>query len=231
MIRCEPIQRHALSLSPASWDFAQAERKAIDAHWQRLVAANARLWNGEVLICTAAEVENGVLAARFTTTDFASFIAWRDWGWPDREARNCFGVPAVVSRDGELLMGIMAQSTLNAGRAYPPGGSLEPKDVRPDGSIDLHGSMAEEVGEETGLDLADARAGEYLAIFDGQRLAIVRRFDVDHSLADLKQAFAAHRARQAEPELDAIFGVRSRSQIDSRMPGYAQEIVRQYYSE
>lgn len=231
MICCEPIQRHALTLSPAPWDFAQAERKAIDAHWQQLVAANSRLWNGEVLICTSADVEAGVLSANLVVTDFASFIAWRDWGWPDRTVRNCFGVPAVVSRDGELIMGVMAQSTLNAGRVYPPGGSLEPKDVREDGSIDLHGSMAEELQEETGLDLARAREGELLAIFEGQRLAIVRRFDMDRSLSDIGQVFARHRACQAEPELETIFGVRSRSQIDSRMPGYAQEIVRQYYSE
>jgi 8-oxo-dGTP pyrophosphatase MutT (NUDIX family) len=230
-MRCEAITGFRLIRGPGSWGFANAERKAIDDHWRKLSESNPRIWNGEVLMCTAATVDDRVLSACFVTTDFASFIAWRDWGWPDRGARNCFGVPAVMSADGALLLGVMAATTLNAGRVYPPAGSLEPKDVNEVGEVDLQRSMAEELLEETGLDLAEARPGPLLAIFEGQRLAVVRRFDFNLSFAAMEDRFAAHRAAQAHPELDAILALRSRSQIDSRMPDFVHEITRRFLLE
>jgi hypothetical protein len=71
-----------------AWAFAERERDRIDTHWQRLASANPALWNGKVLMCHSAELTNGTLTGRFLTTDFASFVAWRDWGWPDRSVRN-----------------------------------------------------------------------------------------------------------------------------------------------
>ncbi len=47
------------------------------------------------------------------------------------------------------------------GKAYPPSGTLEPKDVRPeDGTVDIAGNMRTELLEETGFDLNEARPGE-----------------------------------------------------------------------
>ena len=228
MIRVERISAFDLNLGAEGWDFARAERAAIDAYWQRVIAERPFLWNGEVLICTNAEAQSGVLSARFTCSDFASYVAWRDWGWPDRGARSCFGVPAVMSADGALLVGIMGQRTLNAGKAYPPSGSLELRDVKPDGSVDLRASMATELAEETGLDLAMAKAGETIAIFEGQRLAVVQRHDFPMRFSDMEEVFANHSATGEHPELARIEAVRQISQIDSRMPVYAQEIIRQF---
>ena len=225
-IRVEPLAGLDLRLEPGGWAFATAERSRIAAHWRTRLAANPHLWNGNALICTAADVTGQVLSARFAITDYASFVAWRDWGWPDRDARNCFGVPVAVSADGALLFGIMGERTLNPGKCYPPSGSLERRDVLADGRVDIEGSMRIELAEETGLDANEAKAGPMLAIFDGQRLAVARSLEFPHSFATLAQRFAAHAAADAHPELAAIEAIRSRSQIDSRMPGYAQEIVR-----
>lgn len=228
MIRVHPISNLSLRCSDEPWRFAAEHRGEIDQHWAEVTAMKPDLWNGDVLLCTKAEVKGGKLAATFAKADYASFVAWRDWGRPDVKAWSCFGVPAVFSSDGALLVGVMSPWTLNAGKAYPPSGSLEPRDVLSDGSVDLMGSMVTELREETGLDLAHAEAGEMVAIFEGQRIAVTRRHDFPLPFEDIEQRFTRHNAAESKPELARIEGVRSASQIDSRMPPYAQEIIRYF---
>lgn len=229
MVRIEAISSLDLRLAEEGWDFADKRRDAIAAHWQRVTADKPFLWNGNVLLCNHATVKDGVFSARFVHTDYASFVAWRDWEVPDETVTSCFGVPAVFSSDGALLIGVMGRWTLNAGKAYPPSGSLEKRDVKADGSIDILGSMQTELREETGLDLGHSRSGEMVAIFEGPRIAIVRRHDFAHDFASLERIFEAHRRSEAEPELDAIEAVWDASQIDSRMPVYAREIIRYFH--
>ncbi len=228
MIRSVPITGHSLALVAGGWPFAAANRARIDQHWSEVTAKQTTLWNGQILICTDAQVDNGHFSAELVQTDYASFVAWRDWGRPDGTVCNCFGVAAAFSSDGALLLGVMAPWTLNAGKAYPPSGTLEPKDVRPDGTVDIAGNMRTELLEETGFDLNEARPGEMVAIFDGPRLAIAQRFDFALTFAEMERRFALHQAGEAQPELAAIEAVRSASQIDSRMPPYAAEMVRYF---
>lgn len=226
MIRAEPVTALDLRCTGGRWPFEAQNAEAIARHWGEVTSANPRLWNGRALICTRAAVEQGVFRAELAEIDYASFVAWRDWGRPDQSVVNCFGVPAVFSADGALLIGVMAGSTLNAGRAYPPSGSLEPRDVRPDGTVDLLGSMRSELLEETGLDLAEATPGPMAAIFEGPRLAVVQRFDVALSFAAIARRFAEHAATDPHAELAAVEALRHSSQIDSRMPGYVAELAR-----
>ena len=229
MIRVEAITGAELTVADGGWAFALAERRAIMAHWRKITGEKPFLWNGEVFICIAADIRDGVLRARLAHTDFASFVAWRDWGRPDAAAWNCFAAPAVMSSDGALLMGVMGEQTLNGGRTYPPSGSFEPRDVDAGGRVDVRGSMAAELREETGLDLATAEAGAMWAVFEGPRLAVVQRFDLPLTFTAVEAIFTAHRAAEAAPELARVAAIRGRSQIDSTMPGYAQEIVRQFF--
>lgn len=228
MIHTVPITGYSLSVSPGGWPFAIENRARIDAHWLQIKATHATLWNGQILICTEAGVSDGHCSARLVQTDYASFVAWRDWGRPDGAIRNCFGVPVAFSSDGALLMGVMAGWTLNAGKSYPPSGTLEPKDVREDGTVNLLGNMRTELFEETGLHLDEGWAGEMIAIFDGPRLAIAQRHDFPYSYAEIEDRFARHKASDPQPELDHIEPVTSASQIDSRMPPYAAEIIRYF---
>ncbi len=225
MNRIVPVSELRLGVSDAGWDFAAKYRAEIGRHWQLVAAEKPALWNGEVLLCTEAEVRDGVFIATLVKSDYASFIAWRDWGRPDQSVRNCFGVPAVFSNDGALLIGVMSGWTLNAGKAYPPSGTLEPKDIGSDGTVDVAGSMRGELLEETGLDLAEARAGEIVAIFEGPRLALARRYDFALSFAQMQARFARHQALEETPELAAIEAAWNGTQVDARMPGYAQDII------
>src|SRR5689334_10916768 len=120
-----PISSLDLHLHPGAWPFAEAEKLRITEHWRKLAEANPRIWNGDVLICTGAKIADAVLTGRFLKTDYASFVAWRDWGWPDKSVSNLFGSAIVHSADGALLYGRMAGHTLNPGKIYPPGGPLE----------------------------------------------------------------------------------------------------------
>lgn len=228
MIRVEPVTALDLRCTGQRWPFEVAQADAIARHWQTILAANPKLWNGRALICTAATVEQGLFRAELAEIDYASFVAWRDWGRPDASVVNCFGVPAVFTSDGALLMGVMSPATLNAGKVYPPSGSLEPSDARPDGTVDILANMRTELLEETGLDLAEARPGPMAAIFEGPRLAVVQRFDMDLSFAEMQRRFAVHAAQDAHAELSAIEALRHTSQIDSRMPGYVSELLRYF---
>jgi 8-oxo-dGTP pyrophosphatase MutT (NUDIX family) len=222
-----PILSLDLQLTPDRWDFALAERERIDAHWASLVAGNPGLWNGEVLMCSKVALAAGKLEARFIRSDYASLVAWRDWGSSAPDALNCFGSAAVMSADGALLFGRMAAHTLNAGRVYPPGGSLEPSDVMPDGRVDVHGSIARELAEEAGLDVQEAEQGGFLAIFDDRRrLALAQILRFADSSTRLERRVRDYLAREHKPELAGIEMISRRAQIDGTMPGFAQDLAR-----
>lgn len=230
MIRLEPITGMSLRLGEEAWRFAEENADAIRRHWDGLVAAKPTLWNGRTLLCRDARVEEGHFTAEFLAADYASFVAWRDWGRPDASVVNCFGVPAVFSSDGALLIGVMGHWTLNGGRAYPPSGTLEPKDVTSDGTVDVLGNMRTELLEETGLDLAEAEAGQMVAIFEGPRLALVQRHDFPLSFAEMERRFAAHKAVDQHPELERIEAIWKGGSADDRMPAFVAEIIRHFHA-
>lgn len=229
MIEVVPVTGLDLRCTGDGWPFAAANREAIDRHWTQIAAANPRLWNGRTLICTAAEVEHGTFRASLAETDYASFVAWRDWGRPDASVWNCFGVPAVFTSCGALVLGEMSGTTLNAGRLYPPAGSLEPHDVRGDATVDIIGSMHTEFREETGIDLSEAAPGAMVAIFEGPRLAVARRYDLPISFTELAARFAAHAASDPHAELAGLHALRHSSETDSRMLPYVAEIMRYFH--
>src|SRR4029079_16722885 len=122
------------------WDFAEKRRREIDMHFAALQQANPALWNGNVLLLHRSELSARVFRGAYLETDFASFITWRDWDWPDRAVNNCFGLGARRGSDGAFLLGVMGPHTANAGKIYFPGGTPDPRDVV-DGSVDLNLSI------------------------------------------------------------------------------------------
>ena len=89
-----------------------------------------------------------------TAPSAASFIAWRDWGFPDRAVRNCFAAGAIRASDGAFVLGVMGPQTANAGKIYFPAGTPDPGDVVGQ-EVDLAGSVRREIAEETGLGPGD----------------------------------------------------------------------------
>ena len=150
-----------LRVEPWPWPFAAARRAEIDSHFEAKKRKLPGLWNGRVLLGRNPRFADLLFGAEYFETDFASFLAWRDWGFPDPDVFNGFGMGALLSNDGAFALGEMGGHTANAGRIYFPAGTPDLDDVRTDARgkmLDIEGSVAREVEEETGLAPSDYRA-------------------------------------------------------------------------
>ena len=219
-----------LALRPAPWPFAEQRRADIDAHFALKQGEKPQLFNGRVLLARHPVFSPDRFSADFFETDFASFLAWRDWGFPDTSVFNGFGMGALRCSDGAFVMGEMGRHTANAGRIYFPSGTPDLDDIRGD-AVDIAGSVAREVEEETGLAPADYRAGaEWDCVVSGVAVAMIRVLDVDGSGDALRARIEANLARQHQPELAAIHLVRGRSDLTAAMPRFVTAFIERQFS-
>jgi 8-oxo-dGTP pyrophosphatase MutT (NUDIX family) len=178
------------------------------------------MWNGRVLLLRRGEISDGVLSGAYSEVDFASFIAWRDWGFPDKAIRNCFPMAALRSSDGAFLLGVMGRHTATAGQIYFPAGTPDPNDVEGD-KVDLERGVIRELIEETGLGPADFSAEpRWSATPLGQRLALMKIVQARDSAATLRERIRAFLASQRQPELLDIHVVRGVDDLRPTMPPY-----------
>lgn len=219
-----------LAVHPVVWPFAEERRDEITAHFAEQQRARPKLWNGRVLLGRDALFTDGHLSATYFETDFASFLAWRDWGFPDNAVFNGFGMGALRASDGAFAMGVMGQHTSNAGRIYFPSGTPDLADVRDD-RLDLPGSIVREIEEETGL-----RPDDYLirphwhCVVAGPAIALIQVLDVNMSGEALRARIEANLAAQENPELAGIHLVRGRSDVTAAMPRFVTAFVEQQFA-
>jgi 8-oxo-dGTP pyrophosphatase MutT (NUDIX family) len=214
------VERLELRFAPRPWPFADDRRVAIDAHFAALRRDKPALWNGRVLVLHHYDLSGAVFSGAYLETDFASFIAWRDWAWPDRSVHNCFSLAALRACDGAFLLGVMAEHTANAGRIYFPGGTPDPSDVF-DGTVDLGANVIRELAEETGLGAADVAAEPgWHATFTGPRIAMLKVLDSPLPAESLRDRVRGFLARQAAPELADLRIVRGPQDFDPLMPNF-----------
>jgi 8-oxo-dGTP pyrophosphatase MutT (NUDIX family) len=209
-----------LALQPWSWPFAEARRADIDAHFAAKQRQKPELWNGRVLLARNPVFTDSRFSAQYFETDFASFLAWRDWGFPDKSVFNGFGMGALRCSDGAFALGEMGQHTANAGRIYFPSGTPDRDDIS-DGAVDIAGSVVREIEEETGLTSADYRAeASWDCVFSGVSVALIRTLHVDMIGESLRARIEGNLARQQQPELSAIHLVRGLSDFTAAMPRF-----------
>jgi len=219
-----------LALRSAPWPFAEQRRADIDAHFALKQGEKPQLFNGRVLLARHPVFSPDRFSADFFETDFASFLAWRDWGFPDASVFNGFGMGALRCSDGAFVMGEMGRHTANAGRIYFPSGTPDLDDIRGD-AVDIAGSVAREVEEETGLAPADYRAGaEWDCVVSGVAVAMIRILDVDGSGDALRARIEANLARQHQPELAAIHLVRGTGDLTAAMPRFVTAFIERQFS-
>src|SRR6266478_227528 len=139
-----------LNVRPRRWPFAEERRTEIDAHFAIKQREKPKIWNGRILLARDPVFTADCFSACYFDTGFADFLAWRDWGFPDRSVFNGFGMGALRCSDGAFVLGEMGGHTTNAGRIYFPAGTPDPDDVS-DGAVDLDNSVEREMEEETGL--------------------------------------------------------------------------------
>ena len=219
-----------LSFRPRPWPFADERRADIDAHFA-IKQREKPIWNGRILLARDPVFTGDRFSACYFEADFASFLAWRDWGFPDADVFNGFGMGALRGSDGAFILGEMAEHTSNAGRIYFPAGTPDPDDIR-DAAVDISGSVAREVEEETGLTLADYRAGAHWdCVVSGSAIAMIRILHVDLTAEQLRGQIEANLARQRQPELSAIHLVRETRDLTAAMPRFVTAFVEQQLSK
>lgn len=209
------------------WPFARDSAEAVAAHWAGMVAKNPTLFDGRVLLSNRSEhaARDGVLQSDYFETSFSAFMAWRDFGFPDRAIVNGFAMAALRSADGAFLLGEMAAHTANAGKVYFPAGTPDLDDIV-GASVDLAGSVARELREETGIELSDEEIDPVWTIVHlGPRVACMRPVRLKASAEEIVAQVADYLARDEHPELAGMRIVRSMADLDGLK---TPEFVRAY---
>ena len=214
-----------LKFQPWSWPFADERRADIAAHFAVKQREKPKMWNGPILLARNPVFTGNRFSASYFDIDFASFLAWRDWGFPDKGVFNGFGMGALRCSDGAFVLGEMSQHTANAGRIYFPSGTPDLNDVS-GGAVDMSGSVGREVEEETGLTSKDYRPGAHWdCVVSGSAIAMIQILDVDGSGEALQARIEDNLARQSQPEFAAIHLVRAVSDLTAAMPRFVTAFI------
>lgn len=223
VLRIETLDLH---VAPFDWRFARERRAEIDAHFEAQRRDKPGLWNGRVLLMQSHEIDGSCLRGRYFETDFASFMAWRDFGFPGNDVTNCFALGALQGSDGGYVLGVMSAGTMNGGKIYFPGGTPDLNDVAGN-KVDLDASVRREVHEETGLgpDAFDIDPG-WQCILAGPMIALLKPMRARETADQLRDRIRTHISREAEPELADGYVARRAADIDPMMPGFIQTFLR-----
>jgi hypothetical protein len=229
------VARLETGFRPGPWDFAREEAARIDAHWRERLAEKPRLFDGRVLLLRGGEIlatpEGGLFRGVFFETDFRNFLAWRDFGFPDREVFNCFAMAALRSSDGAWLLGEMGQHTAVAGKIYFAAGTPDPSDIVGD-HVDLPGSVNREMKEETGFAPEEAPPSPgWRLVVEGQRIACMQERFLPLTAEEAFLRVEKFIAGDPDPELVRLHAVRGVADIDAeRMPGFTQVFLRHAFA-
>jgi 8-oxo-dGTP pyrophosphatase MutT (NUDIX family) len=215
-----------IGVEPFTWSFAQARRADIDRHFATQQRERPALWNGRVLLLHRYARENGILRGASFETDYASFLAWRDWGFPAAGVFNVFAAAALQSADGAFLLGQMATFTSAAGEWVFPCGTPEPDDINAAGMLDLAGNLARELFEETGVNIAACKVEPgWTLVRDGGFVALIKRVTASESAERLRANIMDHLASEAQPEFTAVRMVRRPADLDPATPRFYVEYL------
>jgi 8-oxo-dGTP pyrophosphatase MutT (NUDIX family) len=225
-IEITPVARTDFSMSSWQWPFSRERQAEIAAHFGARSRHAPALWNGRVLLMQNHSLAGDALRGSFFETDFASFLAWRDWGFPDPSVKNCFAMGAIRGADGGYLLGEMGRHTSSPGSIYFPAGTPDPADIV-EGAVDLAGSVTREVHEETGLapEDYDAEPG-WTAVFAGPRIALMKPLQAKVNAEALRARILRHLSQQTSPELADIHIVRREADLNARIPEFMHAFLR-----
>src|SRR4029453_5407750 len=78
-----PIERLDVGFVPRPWRFADERRGEINAHFAEMKPRKPALGNGPGLLPGDFAIHGGVFRGACFDVDYASFMSWQDWGFPD----------------------------------------------------------------------------------------------------------------------------------------------------
>ncbi|MBA9065637.1 MULTISPECIES: NUDIX hydrolase [Methylobacterium] len=225
--RITPLAAVTARFVTYDWAFPRENADAIAAHWQTRIARAPGMFDGTVLLCCDHAVADGAAHLDLFATRYATFTYYRDTRHADAriaDARiaNAFAAIVPWTSDGAVLLGEMGARTANAGQLYFPCGTPDPDDIQ-GARVDLVGSAARELAEETGLALPDEAETDWVLLEGEGQLAFLRPVRFPETAARLVARIADHLGAEAEPELAGMHVVRGRDDIDAaRMPGFVR---------
>lgn len=209
-----PAENHVFAISGIDMrvetgrhSFEVAEEAAIAENWEREVAANPALYNGDILLQEEVRLRGNIVHARARMSNFATLLWWRKQT-PPVSGRMLVASAVPISSDGAAIVIRMAPQTANAGMVYFAAGSLDVSDLRPDGTVDVLGSMGRELFEETGLNVADAMTDPVLhAVSIGHWFYLFRFYRFPWTGSKIVRRVEAHMAVDPDPEIDAVYPI------------------------
>jgi hypothetical protein len=226
MVAIKKLSTVSLSVDRTPWAYDQVNHAKIERYWKKAVKENPALHNGDVFMLTKWQFADASLEGTVQPASFAGFLYWREQGFPETGARNCFGSSVLQSKEGHVLFGRMAPHTSTSGLVYPVGGSLSTEDVRED-RLEIESNISRELEEETGLKPEDAvREEGYICVEEGPRISLAARFLFDCDSSALRQRIKAYLDLSDQPELDEVVVFRRRAFArHHRMPEYARMLI------
>jgi len=230
-VKIVPLGQLDFRLVDWKWPFATNRHAEISAHFDELKRKNDALWNGRVFLLRGYEISGRLMRGDFFETDFASLMAWRDWGFPDRTVHACFAMAAVEGTDRGFLLGIMGDHTANPGVAYFPTGTPDHSDL--DGeAVDFDASVNRELKEETGFSVNRFRAeAGWQAVFTGQQIAVIKRLYALETAEELRERARAFLARETQPEFSDICVLHGPDDLGLTMPRYVRYFLERAWGE
>lgn len=228
-IRVVPVSEIDVRLAPGPHPFVVANAEAIEANWQREIAANPALFDGEVVLLSEIAYTDGRLVGFCHAVRYSAMLHWRRER--PKGAEHAYAYAALVSSDGALVAIRMGAHTANPGKVYFAAGSFEPMDFR-DGRVDVDFNMEREVGEETGLTIADARKEDrYLLYSQNGTTVIFRRYFLTETAEEIAARIEAFVAQEAEPEIDGPVIIRSVETLPDGVAPNMKAIVDWHFAE
>lgn len=209
------------------WAFARENAALIAAHWAEISADKPAMFNGRIMLQHHVAIRDGVFEAGYFETDYAAFMTWRDIGHPGPIIRNGFAMAALRANDGAFLCGKMGEHTANAGKVYFAAGTPDREDARPDGTLDLAGSVTRELGEETGLRVEELQVGEgWTALVEQGRIAFMREVGIDLPAEEARALMLERMRNLEEEELSDIVIVRDLTDTEKHdMPPFMRRYL------
>lgn len=205
------------------WAWAEENADAIATNWARRRIVAPTMFDGRVLLACACRVEGDVCRIDLFETAYSCFLAFRDAGSPDPVVTNAFAALVPWTADGATLLGIMGGHTANAGQVYFPCGTPDRNDIRPGGRVDLAGSAARELREETGIVLAPDTPEDWVLLAGRNQRAFLRPIRFDEDAVTLLARMETYRSAEAAPELTGFLAVRGPGDIEgARIPAYVR---------
>ena len=195
-----PVTAARLRVFEGEHPFHVRERAAIDANWDREVAANPAFFNGRMVFQKTLKIVDGAICGEACIVPYSAYLWWRRQP-VGADGYHLFGFPALATSDGALVAIRMAGQTANPGKVYFAAGSLDEDDVI-DGYCDIDANMRREVREELGLDLDREAVAEpqLYASHNNNRITIYRIFRFSQTAEELVASIRSRPERDDEIE-------------------------------